>query len=65
MVERIASRLDACRAEYVKKEEQKIIYGGDESWVDVEADEGVFRKGLDPNPTNARKPMRWEQRGGV
>ncbi|CAK0862812.1 unnamed protein product [Prorocentrum cordatum] len=59
-IERMSKYLDAARQRFVEKKEEEIVFGGDKEWVDVEADETVFRAALSAD----KKTKEWEQWAG-
>ena len=59
-IESMSVNLDQARRRYVEKKEKDIQFGDDTEWVDVEADETVFRASL----TNEKKSKEWEQWAG-
>ena len=56
-IESMSKYLDAARQRFVEKKEKEIVFGGGTEWVDVEADETVFRAAL----SSDKKTKEWEQ----
>ena len=63
-VESLSKSLDTARCQYVQAVERFIQFGGEEYWVDVEADEVDLAKGLS-STDSATHNTSWEQWCGV
>ena len=59
-IESMSKYLDSARQRFVEKKEKEIVFGGGKGWVDVEADETVFRAALSAD----KKTKEWEQWAG-
>ena len=65
LIEQIEAKTDTMRQQYVELTEKTTEFGGREEWMDAEADEVDIAKGLDPDKEDPKRPVVWEQWGGV
>eukprot|EP00969_Alexandrium_andersonii_P022030 964421-Alexandrium_andersonii.AAC.1 len=64
LIESLYTNLDKAKADHVKQEEKRISFGGQDQWVDVEADEVDVRKAEEVDSDDPN-PVTWEQWAGV